>query len=121
MPTLIGVKGAVLVAYWVALAFESRRAALMAGAVMATSILLGVEVRLAKTDAFLLLTTTAPLGAMARAYLMEQGDRATSVPPLVLAAIFWSAIAAGILIKRPMLLMLPVVAAVARAPADRSA
>ena len=65
IPSLIGAIGAVLVTYWAALAFVSRRAALMAGAMMATSILLGVEARLAKTDAMLLLTTTAALGAIA--------------------------------------------------------
>src|SRR5712671_5061437 len=39
IPSLIGAIGAVLVTYWAALAFVSRRAALMAGAMMATSIL----------------------------------------------------------------------------------
>src|SRR5215471_9875481 len=99
IPSLIGAIGAVLMTYWAALAFVSRRAALMAGAMMATSILLGVEARLAKTDAMLLLTTVAAMGAMARAYLAEQGDRATGLSPLAVAAIFWGAIAAGTLIK----------------------
>src|SRR5215831_12231707 len=71
IPSLIGAIGAVLLTYWAALAFLSRRAALMAGAMRATSILLGVEARLAKTDAMLLLTAVAALGAMARAYLVE--------------------------------------------------
>ena len=88
---------------------------------MATSILLGVEARLAKTDAMLLLTAVAALGAMARAYLVEQGDRATDVPPLLIAAIFWSAIAAGILVKGPMILMFVGFAAIALVAADRSA
>src|SRR5262249_14584838 len=101
-------------------AFVSRRGALMAGAMMATSVLLGVEARLAKTDAMLLLTTVAALGAMARAYLVEQGDRATSVPPLAIAAIFWGAIAAGVLIKGPIILMFVGFAAVALVAADRS-
>ena len=51
IPSLIGAIGAVLLTYWTALAFVSRRAALLAGLMMATSILLGVEARLAKTDA----------------------------------------------------------------------
>ena len=38
---------------------------------MASSILLGVEARLAKTDAMLLLTSVAAMGAMARIYLDE--------------------------------------------------
>ncbi len=70
VPSLIGAIGAVLLTYWAALAFVSRRAALMAGAMVATSILLGVEARLAKTDAMLLLAAVAAMGAMARAYLV---------------------------------------------------
>ena len=56
IPSLLGAIGAVLLTYWAALAFVSRRAALLAGLMMASSILLGVEARLAKTDAMLLLT-----------------------------------------------------------------
>jgi len=121
IPSLVGAVGAVLLTYWAALAFVSRRAAVLAGGMMATSILLGVEARLAKTDAMLLATTVAALGAMARAYLVEQGDRATDASPLTVATIFWSAIAAGILVKGPMILMLVGFAAVALVVADRSA
>ena len=72
IPSLLGAIGAVLLTYWAALAFVSRRAALLAGLMMATSILLGVEARLAKTDAMLLLTAVAAMGAMARVYLGER-------------------------------------------------
>jgi 4-amino-4-deoxy-L-arabinose transferase-like glycosyltransferase len=121
IPSLLGALGAVLATYWAAMAFVSRRAALMAGAMMATSILLGVEARLAKTDAMLLLTSVTALGAMARAYLAEQGDRPSSLSPLTIAAIFWGAIAAGIMIKGPMILMFVGFAAVALIVMDRSA
>ena len=47
-------------------AFIARRGALIAALMMVTSVLLGVEVRLAKTDAMLLLTCVAAMGAMAR-------------------------------------------------------
>ena len=75
IPSLAGAIGAVLLTYWAALAFVSRRAALLAGLMMASSILLGVEARLAKTDAMLLLTCVAAMGAMARAYLGERASR----------------------------------------------
>src|SRR3979409_1575146 len=68
-PPLIGAIGAVLLTYWAALAFVSRRAAVLAGLMMASCVLLGVERLLAKTDAMLLLATVAAMGAMARAYL----------------------------------------------------
>jgi 4-amino-4-deoxy-L-arabinose transferase-like glycosyltransferase len=121
IPSLVGALGAVLATYWAAMAFVSRRAALMAGAMMATAILLGVEARLAKTDAMLLLTCVTALGAMARAYLAEQGDRPSSLPPLAIAAIFWAAIAAGIMIKGPMILMFVGFAVIALVALDRSA
>ena len=41
---------------------------------MASSILLGVEARLAKTDAVLLCTCVAAMGAMARVYLGYRCD-----------------------------------------------
>ena len=69
IPSLIGAIGAVLLTYWTALAFISRRAALLAGLMLACSVMLGVEARLAKTDAMLLLTAVAAMGAMARIYL----------------------------------------------------
>ena len=69
VPSLIGAIGAVLLTYWAALAFVSRRDAFLAGLMMATCVLLGVEARLAKTDAMLLLCAVAAMGVMARAYL----------------------------------------------------
>jgi 4-amino-4-deoxy-L-arabinose transferase-like glycosyltransferase len=121
LPSLLGAVGAVLATYWAAMAFVSRRAALMAGAMIATSILLGVEARLAKTDAMLLLTCVTALGALARAYLAEQGDRPSSLSPLAIAAIFWGAIAAGILIKGPMILLFVGLCAATLTVIDRSA
>src|SRR5713226_2854325 len=75
IPSLIGAIGAVLLTYWTALAFVSRRAAVLAGLMMASSILLGIERLIAKTDAVLLLTVVAAMGALARAYLPEQRER----------------------------------------------
>src|SRR5512139_2015887 len=71
-PSLIGAIGAVLATYWAALAFVSRRAALLAGLMLASCLLLGVEARLAKTDATLLLACVAAMGALGRAYLGGQ-------------------------------------------------
>ncbi|MEP9347753.1 glycosyltransferase family 39 protein [Xanthobacter sp. KR7-225] len=106
IPSLLGAIGAVLLTYWSALAFVGRRGALLAGLMMATSVLLGVEARLAKTDAVLLFTIVAAFGALARAYLGTVAARARGegapAGDLGLAAIFWTALAAGILIKGPM-------------------
>src|SRR3974390_3053898 len=74
IPSLLGAVGAVLLTYWAGLAFVSRRAALLAGLMMASCVLLGAERLLAKTDATLLVTVVAAMGAMARVYLPPPGD-----------------------------------------------
>jgi 4-amino-4-deoxy-L-arabinose transferase-like glycosyltransferase len=117
VPSLIGAIGAALLTYWTALAFMPRRSAFLAGLMVATCLLLNIEARLAKTDAMLLLCCVAAMGVMARAYL-RQGDQRDV--PWSHAAILWTALAAGILIKGPLILMVVGVAALAVSIADRS-
>jgi 4-amino-4-deoxy-L-arabinose transferase-like glycosyltransferase len=121
IPSLIGAVGAVLLTYWTALAFVSRRASLLAGLMMASSIMLGFEARVAKTDAMLLLAAIAAMGAMARAYLGERGPPRPGLAGWTLPAIFWTALAAGVLLKGPLILMFVALAAVALFAVDRSA
>src|SRR5215470_6810481 len=75
IPSLLGAIAAVMLTYWAALAFVSRRAAVLAGLMMASCFLLSVEGRIAKTDAALLATIVAAMGAMGRLYLPEQRQR----------------------------------------------
>jgi 4-amino-4-deoxy-L-arabinose transferase-like glycosyltransferase len=105
VPSLIGAIGAVLLTYWAALGFVTRRAAVFAALMICTSVLLGVEARLAKTDAMLLLTVVAAMGALARVYLSWQRGEDPARPPWSWPAIFWTALAAGILLKGPLILM----------------
>jgi 4-amino-4-deoxy-L-arabinose transferase-like glycosyltransferase len=107
-PSLLGAIGAVLATYWAALAFVSRRAALLAGLMLAGCILLGVEARLAKTDAVLLFACVIAMGALGRAYLAGQNPaQAATITahPWRLPALFWTALAVGILLKGPLILM----------------
>ncbi len=120
LPSLAGAVGGVLLTYWAALAFVSRRAAVLAALMMASCIVLGIERLLAKTDAMLFLTITAAMGAMARAYLPEQRERLDAMARWRLAAIFWTALAAGVLIKGPLIVMVVGLAAAALMIADRS-
>src|SRR6478736_7110652 len=118
-PSLAGATSAVLLTYWAALAFVGRRAALIAALMMGSSILLGVEARLAKTDAMLLLTCVAAMGAMARIYLgtrrAPQADTGWIMP-----AILWTAIAAGVMLKGPLILMFVFLTALTLSILDRS-
>ena len=120
VPSLMGAIGAVLLTYWAALAFLSRRGAVLAGLLMCSSILLGVEARLAKTDAVLLFTAVATMGAMARVYLTwQRGDDVRQLP-WTYAAIFWTAMAGGILIKGPIVPLFAVLAIITLGITDRS-
>jgi len=121
MPSLAGAIGAVLLTYWTALAFVTRRGAIFAGLIMASSVLLGVEARLAKTDAMLLLTVVAAMGAMARVYLSWQRGEDPAHPPWSWPAIFWTALAGGILLKGPLILMFVGLTIITLAILDRSA
>ena len=119
LPSLIGATGAVLLTYWTALAFVARRTALLAALMMASSVLLGVEARLAKTDAMLLFTCVAAMGALARIYLMNRRTPELAVS-WRLPAILWTALAAGVLLKGPLILMFVGLTALTLSIADRS-
>ncbi|MCK9919486.1 glycosyltransferase family 39 protein [Microbacteriaceae bacterium K1510] len=120
LPSLLGAIGAVLLTYWTALAFVARRSALVAALMMASAVLLGVEARLAKTDAVMLFTSVLAMGAMARIYLSE---RRTPEKPVgwQMPGLMWTAIAAGSLVKGPLVLMFVVLTAGALSILDRSA
>jgi 4-amino-4-deoxy-L-arabinose transferase-like glycosyltransferase len=121
VPSLIGAFGAMLLTYWTALAFVTRRGAILAALIMGSSVLLGVEARLAKTDAMLLLTVVAAMGALARVYLSWQRGDDSPHQPWTWPAIFWTALAGGILIKGPLILMFVALTIVTLAILDRSA
>src|ERR1700761_9395277 len=104
IPSLIGAVGAVLATYWCALVFVSRRGAFLAGLMIATSMLLAGEARLAKTDAMLLFTIVTAMSVLARAY-MSPRDSGRQQLGWLLPLVFWTALAAGILIKGPVNLM----------------
>jgi 4-amino-4-deoxy-L-arabinose transferase-like glycosyltransferase len=121
IPSLLGAVGGVLLTYWAALAFVTQRAAFLAGLMMAASILLGVEARLAKTDAMLLLTCVAAMGALGRLYLARPDKADGGLTSWTVPAIFWSALAGGILLKGPLILMFVALTIVTLVILDRSA
>ena len=117
LPSLAGAIAAVLLTYWAALALLRRRGAVLAGAMMAGTLLLVVEAHLAKTDAVLLATVIAAMGVLARAWI----GRGTKPIGVGLCATFWTAIAVGILVKGPITPMIPLFAALLLSLRERSA
>lgn len=116
IPSLIGALGAVLATYWAALVVFNRFGAMLAALMLSTSVLLSVEARLAKTDALLLLTITLAMGVLLRLYIHKH--QALSKKHL---AVFWGAMAAGILIKGPIIALVAGLAVSALCLWDRSA
>jgi 4-amino-4-deoxy-L-arabinose transferase-like glycosyltransferase len=84
---------------------------------LAGSILLNVEARIAKTDAMLLFTVTLAAGALARAYFQQDADNRQG---FAVAAVFWTALAAGVLLKGPVILLIIALTVLSLAILDRS-
>jgi 4-amino-4-deoxy-L-arabinose transferase-like glycosyltransferase len=96
LPSLLGAIAAVLATFDIALTLTKDRAtSLLAGAMLAGSVILTVEAHIAKTDAALLGATSWAMAVLARAWAGRL------VHPWQ-AAGFWLAIALGILLKGPI-------------------
>ncbi len=119
IPSLIGAVAAVLLTYWTALAFIGRRPAVLAALMLAASVMFDLQGRLARTDEVLMAVFLAALGAMARIYLAERRTPETAKGWL-LPAIFWTAIAAGVLLKGPFILLFMGLIAAVLVVTDRS-
>ena len=116
IPSLIAAVAATLLTYWAALAFLAAPEAFVAAALMAATILLGVEARLGKTDATVTATVVAAMGALARIWRGAPVGAQIWRWPLI----FWAAIALGVLVKGPITPMVPFLAALALSIRRRS-
>lgn len=113
--SFIGAAMSALLVYWLALTFGAPPVAFVAATLVALTILLGAEARLAKTDAMLFAMILIAQGVLAKAFLMK---RDSAVRPWHVA-FFWTATAAGILIKGPILPMVIGTTAIAASLMER--
>lgn len=97
IPSLLGAIAAVLFTYWALLPLMRREEAFLAALLLSSCVLLGIEAKLAKTDAVLLAATTAAMGALVRVFL-QRAQRWTAYG-------FWLALVAGALVKGPIILL----------------
>ncbi|MEP0070103.1 glycosyltransferase family 39 protein [Pyruvatibacter sp.] len=100
IPSLIASILVVLLTWRVAFLFYGRRAGLMAGALIATTVVLVAEANIAKTDAALAASIMAAQLALARVWLARDPTRFD--PGLGNAVLFWVAMSIGILLKGPI-------------------
>jgi 4-amino-4-deoxy-L-arabinose transferase-like glycosyltransferase len=97
MPSLIGAILAVLLTHSIALRLMSAQAALAAGFILAASMVLAGEARLAKTDAALLAATIGSMAVLVRVWI-DRTDRISSFGSVQ----FWGCLAATVLLKGPI-------------------
>jgi 4-amino-4-deoxy-L-arabinose transferase-like glycosyltransferase len=94
VPSALGLVMAALAALWAGQALFGARIAVMGAGLYASGLLAGLEGMTAKTDSVLVGFTTLAIAALAR---LRFGGAATQ--PRLLALVFWSAFACGVMIK----------------------
>ncbi|WGM38258.1 glycosyltransferase family 39 protein [Caulobacter sp. NIBR1757] len=119
LPSLLGAMLAALACAWGARAFWNDRTAMLAGAMFGSGFLLSTEAFIAKTDSVLAACTTVALAALARMYAAHRAG----APPLgrPTKLVLWVAIAIGILVKGPVVLMVLLLTLAALWASDRQA
>ncbi|MGE3769738.1 MAG: ArnT family glycosyltransferase [Bdellovibrionales bacterium] len=98
LPSYISAIGSVLLTAAIGTLLFGGNIGLLAGIMMAGSLLLNVEARMAKTDATLLFTVLAAQFALLSLWLRRTMHTG-------LATLFWAALATGVLIKGPMIFL----------------
>jgi 4-amino-4-deoxy-L-arabinose transferase-like glycosyltransferase len=116
LPSLLGALGAIMLTLAIGRRWLGAEAAFAGAAMLAASLLLGMEARQAKTDAFLLLTVLGAMSGLAEAWMPQAGAGPLS---RVRWISFWAAIGAGILIKGPIVPMVAGLTAIVLAVHDR--
>nr|WP_282571754.1 glycosyltransferase family 39 protein [Roseomonas acroporae] len=114
LPSLLGALVAVLATFQFGRTLVGRRAAFLGAAMLASSLVLVAEAHIAKTDAALLATIVLAMGLFGRAYLQPAAFGPGA------AAGFWLSLGVGILLKGPIAPMVPLLAGITLAVADRA-
>jgi 4-amino-4-deoxy-L-arabinose transferase-like glycosyltransferase len=102
VPSLIGATLTVLLTAWIGNLLFGAPAGFLAAVLMAVSLILGIEARMAKIDAALMAAILAAQGALATIYL---GSATGREAPAGWAAAFWLALGLGVMLKGPIILL----------------
>jgi 4-amino-4-deoxy-L-arabinose transferase-like glycosyltransferase len=101
LPSLFGGLLAVFLTFWCARAFASAQEAWLAAALLGTTLLATAESTIATTDAVQLACQVGAMGVLLRVYLAGRDPQRTA-PSRRLILSGWAALAAGILVKGPV-------------------
>jgi 4-amino-4-deoxy-L-arabinose transferase-like glycosyltransferase len=102
VPSLIGAVLSVLLTAWIGGTLFGRLAGLAAGVLLAGSVLLGVEARMATIDATLLAAVLAAQAALLAVFLRRDSPEPAGRGP---AALYWAALGVGLMLKGPVILL----------------
>lgn len=105
IPSVLGATIAVLASAWVGARLFGGLAGFLTGVMMASCVVLGVEARMAKTDAVLLATVVVGQAALAHLYLTRAQDAPSGRAAWRVPVLFWVSAGLGILIKGPIVLL----------------
>ncbi|CAO3426751.1 ArnT family glycosyltransferase [Azospirillum doebereinerae] len=119
IPSFLGAVLAVLASAWTGARLFGGAAGFLAGLMMASCVVLGVEARMAKTDAVLLSTVVLGQAALAHLYLTRDRAAPTGRSAWTAPLVFWIAAGVGILIKGPIVLLVSGTTALTLALWDR--
>ncbi len=103
VPSLLGTVGAVLVCFAIGKRLFDAPTAFLGAAFLAASLVVNLEARTGKTDAFMFLTIVVAQACLARIYLAAEGGGKAG---LGWAIAMWAALGVGGLIKGPIPLMI---------------
>lgn len=99
VPSLLGAVAAVLATAWLGARLFGSAVGTMAAVMLAGCVVMGVEARMAKTDAVLLATIAVAQAALAAVYL----GRDREAPGWGLPLLFWVAVGLSVLVKGPII------------------
>lgn len=121
IPSFLGAILAVLCSAWTAARLFGGPAGFIAGLMMASCVVLGVEARMAKTDAVLLATVVIGQAVLAHLYLTRRAPAPAGRGAWTAPLVFWIAAGIGVLVKGPMVLLVSGSTALVLALWDREA
>lgn len=116
LPSLFGALAAILLTLALGRRWMGAEAGFLAAALLAVTLLMGVEARQAKTDAFLLATILVAISGLAEAWLVASPK---PILPRMSWISFWASIGVGILIKGPIIILVVGLTAVTLTIHDR--
>ncbi|CAO3458853.1 ArnT family glycosyltransferase [Azospirillum largimobile] len=121
IPSFLGAILAVLGSAWTAARLFGGPAGFIAGLMMASCVVLGVEARMAKTDAVLLATVVVGQAVLAHLYLTRRDPAPAGRGAWTAPLVFWIAAGVGVLVKGPLVLLVSGSTALVLALWDREA